>query len=117
MMVVAVRGAPAVEGLAVVPAQHVDLAPVHQHLQVPVDGGQPDGLALLAQPGVQVLGAGERVGGGERGRDGIPLPGGPEGGAAAGSLPAGGGGAGGGRRARRTGGPGARPGGAFRYPV
>ncbi len=79
MMVMAVGGTAAVEGLAVVAPQHVDLAPVCEDLQMPVDGGQTDGLAGVAQVRVQVLGAGEGVDLGERGGDCIALAGGPDG--------------------------------------
>ncbi len=79
MMVMAVGGTAAVEGLTVVAPQHVDLATVGEDLQMPVDGGQADGLAGVAQVRVQVLGAGEGVDLGERGGDGIALTGGPDG--------------------------------------
>ena len=60
--VVVVRAAAApVDRLAVVGAQHVDLAVVGQGLQAAVDGGQPDRVAARRAAGVQVLGAAEVV--------------------------------------------------------
>jgi hypothetical protein len=58
-MVVGVALAPAVQRLAVRVADRVDLAVLAQHLQVPVDGGQADVLAALAQFRVDLLSAAE----------------------------------------------------------
>src|SRR5690606_32889140 len=59
------------DGLALVGAQDVDLAGLGERLEGPVDGGEPEVLAGLPQPGVEVLGRGEVPGplelGGDRG--------------------------------------------------
>jgi hypothetical protein len=60
-MVVRPRAAPAVDRLAVVRAQDVDLALVGEGLEGAVDRGESDLVAVGAQPGVQVLGGGEVV--------------------------------------------------------
>ncbi len=88
VMVMVVGRAATVDGLTVVAAQYVDLAPVGEDLQVPVDSGETDSLAHVAQVGVQVLGAGERVDLGQCGADGVPLAGGPYGGSASERSPA-----------------------------
>src|SRR5690606_19754604 len=49
----------AVDGLALVVAAHVDLTPVGQRVQRPVDRGQPELRAVLAHLRVDVLGAAE----------------------------------------------------------
>src|SRR5690606_2245678 len=61
MVVVRAGGARAVDRLALVGAQHVDLAPVGQGLQRAIDRGQPDLRAVLAHLGVDVLGAAEAL--------------------------------------------------------
>ena len=74
--VVVVRAAaPAVEGLAVLGAQHVDLAGVGERLQRPVDRRQPDVLAARAEQVVDLLGAAEVLEGRERRGHRPPLPG------------------------------------------
>ena len=60
-VVVVRRCALPVDGLAVGRPQHVDLAGVGERLQRAVDRGQPDGVAAVAQRGVDVLGAAELV--------------------------------------------------------
>src|SRR5690606_21496717 len=59
VVVVAFGCAGAVDRLAVVRAQHVDLTGVVQVLQRPVDGGQPDLGSLGAQVRIEVLSAAE----------------------------------------------------------
>src|ERR1700722_160854 len=71
-----------VEGLTRRVADRVDHALLAHHLQVAVDGGEPDGLALTAQLGVDLLRAAEAGHAGERGRDGRRLLGAPPPGAA-----------------------------------
>ena len=76
--VVVVGGAaPAVDALAGLGAQRVDLAGVGEGLQGPVDRRQTDLLAALAEQGVDVLGAAEVVEGLQRRGDRPPLPGRP----------------------------------------
>ena len=53
------RAALPVQRLAAGVTDRVDAARLAEHLQVPVDGGQPDGLALAAQLRVDLLGAAE----------------------------------------------------------
>src|ERR687890_2024774 len=79
-VVVVHRRAAPVGGLALVP-EHVDQAVVHQGLQRPVDRREADGVAALAQQGVQVLSGAEALLVVEQGQDGAALPG-----LAAGSL-------------------------------
>ena len=69
------RAAAPVDRLAVLGAQHVDLAAVGERLQRPVDRGQPDVLAVAAQQVVDVLGAAEVLEGLHRRRDRAALPG------------------------------------------
>src|SRR5690606_16333437 len=45
-----------VDGLTLVGAQDVDLAGLGERLEGPVDGGEPDVLTGLPQPGVEILG-------------------------------------------------------------
>ena len=59
MVVVHAGAALAVERLAAGVADGVDAALLAQRLQVPVDGGQADRLALAPQLGVDLLGARE----------------------------------------------------------
>src|SRR5690606_622192 len=66
--------AAAVERLAVVGAQDVDLTCLRQRLQGAVDGGEPDGVTGLAQGLVQLLRAAEVVGALEEGADRGALP-------------------------------------------
>ena len=75
-VVVVVRRAGPVDGLAVVGAQHVDRAGLDHRLERPVDRGQADACARVAQPGVHRLGGGEVVGALEQLGDGHLLPGG-----------------------------------------
>jgi hypothetical protein len=76
VVVVPGRAALPVEGLARGVADRVDRALLAEHLEVAVDGGEPDGLALTAQFGVDLLGAAEpgkaREGGGDD--RGLPRP-------------------------------------------
>ena len=60
-MVVVDGGAAPVDRLAVPAAEHVDLGVLHQRLQRPVDGREPDRVAARAEQGVQVLRAAEAV--------------------------------------------------------
>src|SRR5688572_2609121 len=60
-VVVVLRAAAAVQRLAGVGAQGVELAVVGQGLHGAVDRGQPDRVAGLAQPGVHLLRAVEAV--------------------------------------------------------
>jgi hypothetical protein len=73
--VVMVHAAPAlpVERLAVGVADGVDAALLAEHLQVPVDGGQPDLLSLAPQLGVDLLCAAEAGQGLQRGRQRLRL--------------------------------------------
>ena len=66
----------AVEDLTRRVADGVHRAGLAEHLQVPVDGGQPDGLAAAAQLGVDLLGAAEAGQAGQRGgqRGGLLRP-------------------------------------------
>ena len=68
--VVMVRGGPAlpVQGLAGRVADAVDHALLAEYLQVAVDGGEADGLALAAQLGVDLLRAAEPGQAGKRAR-------------------------------------------------
>ena len=72
VVVVGVGAAP-VDRLAVLGAQHVDLAGVGEPLQGPVDGGQPDRLAAPAEQVVDLLGRAEVVEGVHRLDDREPL--------------------------------------------
>ena len=68
-------GAAAVDRLAVLGAEQVDLAGLGEPLQGPVDGGQPDRLAALPEQVVDLLGGAEVVEGVEHLGDGPALPG------------------------------------------
>ena len=59
VVVVGVALAPAVQRLPAGVPDRVHLAVLAEHLQVPVDGGQADVLATLAQLGMDLLGAAE----------------------------------------------------------
>jgi hypothetical protein len=59
MVMVGARLAPAVEGLAAVVADGVDRAFLAEHLEVAVDGGEPDVLSPPPQLGVDLLGTAE----------------------------------------------------------
>ena len=74
--VVVVHRAPAlaVERLAAGVADGVDAALLAERLQVPVDGGQADVLALAAQLGVDLLGAAEAGQARQRGGQRLRLP-------------------------------------------
>ncbi len=74
VVVVIVGAAPAVDGLAVAGAQHIDLAGVGEGLQRPVDGGQPDRVTPVLEHVVELLRAAELVHLVECGRDSGPLP-------------------------------------------
>ena len=75
VVVVHAGAALAVERLAAGITDGVDVALLAEHLQVPVDGGQADVLALAPQLGVDVLGAAEARQGGQRGGQRLRLPG------------------------------------------
>ena len=62
VVVVLVGGAPAVDRLTAVGAQHVHLTRVRERLQVPVHGRQPDVCPVMAQDVVQFLRAAKAVG-------------------------------------------------------
>ena len=66
VVVVLVGGAPAVDRLTAVGAQHVHLTRVRERLQVPVHGRQPDVRPVMAQDVVQFLRAAKAVGGQQR---------------------------------------------------
>jgi hypothetical protein len=70
--VVVVRGGAAlpVQGLARRIPDRIDGALLAEHLQVPVDRGEPDGLAATAQLRVDLLGAAEAGEAGQRGGEG-----------------------------------------------
>jgi hypothetical protein len=75
------RAAQPVLRLAVRPEHDVDLTGVGERLEVPVDGGQADGLAAPSQLAVQVLCGPEAVGVAQGRVDGSALPGGTQPGA------------------------------------
>jgi hypothetical protein len=77
-VVVVLRAAPAVERLAGVGAQGVELAVVGQRLHGPVHRGQPDRITGCAQPGMHLLRAVEAVEVLEDRADGSALTGGPD---------------------------------------
>src|SRR5689334_14884616 len=68
------RAALPVERLAAGVADRVDAARLAERLQVPVDGGQPDGLALAPQFRVDLLGAAEARQALQRDRQRLRLP-------------------------------------------
>ena len=79
VVVVVGARAPAVDGLARVGAQHVDLAAVGQRLQRAVHGGEADAVACAAQLLVDLLGGAEVVEAVQQCGDGGALAGGAHG--------------------------------------
>ena len=75
VVVVHARPALPVERLAAGVADGVDAALLAERLQVAVDGGEPDVLALAPQLRVDLLGAAEAGQALQRGRQGLRLPG------------------------------------------
>src|SRR5688572_17162798 len=71
---VPVAAAP-VAGVAAGHLHHVDLVGLGEELECPVDRGQPDAGAAVAQHHVQLLGAVEAVHVVQEGHDGVPLAG------------------------------------------
>src|SRR5680860_1347626 len=67
--------APAVDGLAVLGAEHVDITAVGERLKRPVDRGQPDVLPVAPQQIVNVLGTAEVLERLQRSRHRTALPG------------------------------------------
>src|SRR5690349_11511356 len=80
---VGVGAAAPVEDLAADVADGVDRAVLGEDLQVPVHGGEPDLLALLPEPGVDLLGAAEPGQAVQRQRNRLGLAGAADPGAAA----------------------------------